>query len=165
MVSCLRPTTYSRYSRLLSLRLRNVSPLTLPYNLTRWLIMQKARRQPFPFQGIGLRPFVSCWFQVLFHSAPAVLFTFPSQYWSTIGHRLVFSLGGRAPLLQTGFHVSGPTQKLARLPSGFRLQDSHLILSAFPCSSTNLPVIFIASSITPTDKSMGFGSSLFARRY
>lgn len=23
-------------------------PLTLPYNVTRWLIMQKARRQPFP---------------------------------------------------------------------------------------------------------------------
>lgn len=24
------------------------SPLTLPFNVTRWLIMQKARRQPFP---------------------------------------------------------------------------------------------------------------------
>ena len=30
--------------------------------------------------------FVSIRFQVLFHSAPAVLFTFPSLYWFTIGH-------------------------------------------------------------------------------
>ena len=36
----------SRYSHSLSLRLQNVCPLILPYNLTRWLIMQKARRQP-----------------------------------------------------------------------------------------------------------------------
>ena len=42
---------YTRYSHSLSLRLRNVCPLTLPYNLTRWLIMQKARRQPFPYNG------------------------------------------------------------------------------------------------------------------
>ena len=31
-------------------------------------------------------------FQVLFHSPSGVLFTFPSQYCSTIGHRLVFRL-------------------------------------------------------------------------
>src|ERR1700733_218815 len=39
-----------------------------------------------------------------------VLFTFPSRYWSTIGHQRVFSLGGWSPQIQTGFHVSGPTQ-------------------------------------------------------
>ena len=33
-------------------------------------------------------------FQVLFHSPPGVLFTFPSQYCSTIGHQVVFRLGG-----------------------------------------------------------------------
>ena len=32
-------------------------------------------------------------FQVLFHSPPGVLFTFPSQYFSTIGHWVVFRLG------------------------------------------------------------------------
>ncbi len=35
---------------------------------------------------------VSIRFQVLFHSASAVLFTFPSRYWFTIGHEVVFSL-------------------------------------------------------------------------
>ena len=41
---------------------------TLPLRLTRWLILQKARRHTFPSQGIVLRPVVGTWFQVLFHS-------------------------------------------------------------------------------------------------
>ena len=45
-------------------------------------------------------------FQVLFHSAPAVLFTFPSRYFSSIGHQVVFRLGGWSPRLPTGFLVS-----------------------------------------------------------
>ena len=45
-------------------------------------------------------------FQVLFHSPPGVLFTFPSQYCSTIGHQVVFRLGGWAPRIPYRFHVS-----------------------------------------------------------
>ena len=45
-------------------------------------------------------------FQVLFHSPPGVLFTFPSQYCFTIGHRVVFRLGGWSPRIPYGFHVS-----------------------------------------------------------
>ena len=52
---------------------------------------------------------VSTRFQVLFHSPPGVLFTFPSQYCSTIGHWVVFRLGGWSPRIPTGFHVSGST--------------------------------------------------------
>ena len=56
-------------------------------------------------------------FQVLFHSPPGVLFTFPSQYCSTIGHWVVFRLGGWAPRLPIGFHVSDGTLDTAvRLP-------------------------------------------------
>ena len=36
--------------------------------------------------------------------------TFPSQYWVTIGLLGVFSLAGWAPQIQTGLHVSRPTQ-------------------------------------------------------
>ena len=36
---------------------------------------------------------VNIWFQVLFHSVSTVLFTFPSRYFSTIGHWVVFRLG------------------------------------------------------------------------
>src|SRR5690606_34888201 len=58
-------------------------------------------------------------FQVLFHSPPGVLFTFPSRYWFTIGHQVVFSLGRWSSLLPTGFHVSRRTQDHFRRESSF----------------------------------------------
>ena len=36
--------------------------------------------------------------------------TFPSRYWSTIGLPIIFSLAAWSPRIQTGFHVSRPTQ-------------------------------------------------------
>ena len=68
--------------------------------------MQKVRSHP-----CGLLLFVCMRFQDLFHSPPGVLFTFPSQYWFTIGRSRVFSLGGWFPRLQTGFLVSRPTSR------------------------------------------------------
>ena len=52
---------------------------------------------------------VNTGFQVLFHSPSGVLFTFPSQYCFSIGHRLVFRLGGWSPRLPCGFLVSART--------------------------------------------------------
>ena len=52
---------------------------------------------------------VNIWFQVLFHSPPGVLFTFPSRYCSTIGHQVVFSLTRWSSLIHTRFHVSCTT--------------------------------------------------------
>ena len=64
-----------------------------------------------------LHVLVSIRFQVLFHSPPGVLFTFPSQYCSSIGHQVVFRLGGWSPRLPIGFLVSdGTTDTAARLP-------------------------------------------------
>ena len=68
-----------------------------------------------PFNGLCL--LVSTRFQVLFHSPPGVLFTFPSRYCSSIGHQVVFRLGGWSPRLPTGFHVSGGTLDPARFTS------------------------------------------------
>ena len=53
-------------------------------------------------------------FQVLFHSPPGVLFTFPSQYYSTIGHQVVFRLRGWSPYLPYGLHVSVRTLDTGR---------------------------------------------------
>ena len=53
----------------------------------------------------ALRQLVNTGFQVLFHSPPGVLFTFPSRYCSTIGRQFVFSLGRWSSRLPTGFHV------------------------------------------------------------
>ena len=74
--------------------------LTSPRAVTRWLILQKARRHSH--EGL-LRLLVGKRFQVLFHSPPGVLFTFPSRYWSTIGHRRVFRIGGWTPSFPPGF--------------------------------------------------------------
>ena len=99
--------------------------------MTRGLIMQKACRNP-----CGPRHLVGTRFQVYFTPLTGVLFTFPSRYLFTIGHRLVFSLGGWAPRIRTGFHVSRPTWDTARLEMEFRLRGYHPLWPTFPsCSS------------------------------
>ncbi len=50
--------------------------LTLHLKLTRWIVLQKARRHRTSL----LRLLVGTEFQDLFHSPPGVLFTFPSRY-------------------------------------------------------------------------------------
>ena len=70
-------------------------------------------------------------FQVLFHSPPGVLFTFPSQYCFTIGHQVVFRLGEWSPRLPIEFHVlDGTLDPVCCIPvSPKRLS---LALVAFP---------------------------------
>src|SRR5207247_324261 len=71
---------------------------------------QKARRHP-PWLPRGeLRLLVGSRFQVLFHSPPGVLFTFPSRYWFTIGRQGVLSLRGWSPRIRTGFPGSRATR-------------------------------------------------------
>ena len=89
---------------------------------------------PSPLLG-RLRRIVGTRFQVLFHSPPGVLFTFPSRYLSTIGHSLVFSLGRWSSRFRTGYHVSRPTHFHAKL---FRIRGSHPLWPAFPCRSPYL---------------------------
>ena len=50
-----------------------------------------------------LQRFVGTRFQVLFHSPPGVLFTFPSRYLSAIGHQGVFRLTRWSWQIRTGF--------------------------------------------------------------
>jgi hypothetical protein len=61
-----------------------------------------------------LRPLVSTRFQDLFHSPPGVLFTFPSRYSCTIGHRGVFRLGGWSPLIHAELPVFRATRDTTR---------------------------------------------------
>jgi hypothetical protein len=70
--------------------------------------MQKARSHPVNARRHPHRllPLVSTRFQVLFHSPPGVLFTFPSRYSSTIGRSQYLALEGGPPRFRQGF--SGP---------------------------------------------------------
>ena len=72
-------------------------------------------------------------FQVLFHSPLGVLFTFPSRYLSSIGHLLVFSLGGWSPQIPSGFHVSGGTQDTSRASLIFGYGAITLFRYTFQC--------------------------------
>ena len=100
--------------------------LTLPAPATRRTVLQKVRRR-----SEKLRLFVNIRFQVLFHSPPGVLFTFPSQYFFAIGHQGIFRLGGWSLRLPSGFHVSRCT-----LDTTVGLQVSYtrlsLSLACFP---------------------------------
>ena len=103
-------------------------------------------------------------FQVLFHSPPGVLFTFPSQYCSTIGHQVVFRLGGWAPHFLTGFHVSADTLDTANSASFF----AYGILTLFDrlfhtvrLNSASYSAVRNPSRIT----TIGLASSAFARHY
>ena len=86
-----------------------------------------------------LRRLAGARFQVLFHSPPGVLFTFPSRYWCAIGHMGVFRLGGWSPRVRTGFHVPGPTQVPALgFRARVRLRGPNPVPPAFPCRSAPL---------------------------
>ena len=88
---------------------------------------------------IALPPIVSNWFQFLFHSPPGVLFTFPSRYSFTIGHRVVFSFTQWSGQIPAKFHVLHGTWENNYCDLlGFRLQDFHLLWSYVPEYSANI---------------------------
>ena len=80
---------------------------------------------------VALPPVVNTGVQVLFHSPPGVLFTFPSRYCFAIGHWVVFSLGGWSPRLPTRFPVSRGTLDPALL-SLLPVRGSHPLRPAVP---------------------------------
>ena len=73
--------------------------LSLLHTITRWIVLQKARRHRINL----LRLLISTWFQDLFHSPPGVLFTFPSRYLFTIDHVIYLALEGGPPRFNQGF--------------------------------------------------------------
>ena len=86
-----------------------------------------------------------------------MLFTFPSRYWFTIGLRVIFSLGGRSPRIQAGFHVSRPTQAPPRTSSGFRIRGSNPLCRAFPDASASLHTALRRRSCNPAGRTRRFG--------
>src|SRR6476646_8681561 len=83
-----------------------------------------------------LRRIVSTRFQVLFHSPPGVLFTFPSRYWSAIGHQGIFRLSGWSRRIHTGFLGPRATWDGSLECTSFRLRGSHPLCRAIQCPST-----------------------------
>ena len=72
--------------------------LTSPVNVTRRTVLQKVRG----CTRMVLPQFVNTGFQVLFHSPPGVLFTFPSQYYALSVTKEYLALGGGPPEFPQG---------------------------------------------------------------
>ena len=70
-------------------------------------------------------------FRFYFTPLAAVLFTFPSRYWFTIGRQLVFSLTEWSPRIHTPFHVWRITQEHPRASSDFDYGGFTLCAGAF----------------------------------
>src|ERR1041385_570783 len=92
---------------------------------------------PPPKGGVRLRRIVGKRFQVLFHSPPGVLFTFPSRYSSAIGHEVVFSLTRWSWQIHSRFLESAATREHPQKMCSFRVPDYHRLRCRFPTASTN----------------------------
>ena len=134
--------------------------LTSLHTITRRTVLQKVPHRT----NIVLCVLVNIRFQVLFHSPPGVLFTFPSQYCSTIGHQVVFRLGGWSPRLPIGFLVSDGTLDPAKLSLRFTYKT--LTFSGGLSHTLRLHLKVVRRSPNPEDISIsGLASSAFARHY
>ena len=131
----------------------------MPATITRRTVLQKVRGSTH----MVVPQLVNTGFQVLFHSPPGVLFTFPSQYYALSVTKEYLALGGGPP----DFPQGSTCLAVLWIPlAGYRflIQDFHPLWSDFPdCSDNESP--HISWSVTPECTHSGLGSSDFARRY
>ena len=73
--------------------------LTSPASVTRRTVLQKVRGSSYK----DVPQLVNIWFQVLFHSPPGVLFTFPSQYYALSVTKEYLALRGGPRSFNQGF--------------------------------------------------------------
>ncbi len=101
--------------------------LTLPVSATRRTVLQKVRGCAYK----ALPQLVDTGFQVLFHSPPGVLFTFPSQYYALSVTKWYLALGGGPPHFPQGFSCPAVLWILLSLLC-FHVRGSHPLWPAFP---------------------------------
>ena len=107
--------------------------LTLPVSVTRRTVLQKVRGRTYKV----LPQLVDTGFQVLFHSPPGVLFTFPSQYYTLSVTREYLGLEDGPPMFPPGFTC--PAVLWIQLADfSFRIRDYHSLWWTVPCPSANL---------------------------
>ena len=101
--------------------------LTLPVSVTRRTVLQKVRRCTHRV----LRQLVNTGFQVLFHSPPGVLFTFPSQYYALSVTKEYLALRGGPRFFPQGFSCPVVLWILPLLLK-LRLRGFHPLRPVFP---------------------------------
>ncbi len=101
--------------------------LTLPVSVTRRTVLQKVRGRAYK----ALPQLVDTGFQVLFHSPPGVLFTFPSQSYALSVTQSYLALGGGPPDFPQGSTCLVVIWILLSQLL-FRVRGSHPLRPAFP---------------------------------
>ena len=101
--------------------------LTLPVSVTRRTVLQKVRGST----NNDVPQLVNTGFQVLFHSPPGVLFTFPSQYYALSVTKEYLALGGGPPDFPQGFSCLVVLWILL-VPLCFPIRGFHPLWPAFP---------------------------------
>ena len=123
-------SAYSDSSALLTLAFTSAPPLnglTSPESATRRTVLQKVRGCTL----MVLPQLVNTGFQVLFHSPPGVLFTFPSQYFALSVTEEYLALRGGPRLFLQGFSCLVVLWILPCLLP-FRLRGFHPLWPVFP---------------------------------
>ena len=131
----------------------------MPQSAARRTVLQKVRSPAYK----AVPQLVDTGFQVLFHSPPGVLFTFPSQYYALSVTKEYLALGGGPPDFPQGFSCL----VVLWIPlAGFRfpLRGFHPLWLDLPVHSGN-DAPHLLRSITPDCSQPGLGSFHFARRY
>ena len=133
--------------------------LTSPASATRRTVLQKVRGSSYK----DVPQLVNIWFQVLFHSPPGVLFTFPSQYYALSVTKEYLALRGGPRIFSQGSTCLDllwipPCQLI------FRLRGFHPLWLAFP-KPFHYPQQINPAVRTPPCTHDGLGSFPFARRY
>ena len=107
-----------------------------------------------------LQRFVSKRFQVLFHSPPGVLFTFPSRYLSAIGHQRVFRLSGWSRQIHSRFLGPRATWDPSRQSMQFRLQGYYLLCRPFRMAfAYHIGFLLSVRSPARTERSLNPGTA------
>ena len=121
--------------------------LTLPVSVTRRTVLQKVRGRAYK----ALPQLVDTGFQVLFHSPPGVLFTFPSQYYALSVTKEYLALRGGPRSFPQGstclvvlwilplsldFHVRGFHPLWPAFPKPFHYSQESLVQSEPQCART-----------------------------
>jgi hypothetical protein len=104
--------------------------LSLRMQITRWIVLQKARCHRIN----RLQLLVRTQFQVLFHSPSGVLLTFPSRYLFSIDRKIYLALEGGPPSFSQSFTCSDLLDNLNDKVS----DSSHTRLSLSMAKLSNL---------------------------
>ena len=110
--------------------------LGLHMQLTRWIVLQKARRHRINL----LRLLVRIQFQDLFHSPSGVLFAFPSRYLFTIDRILYLALEGGPPRFSQDFTCPDLLEKTNDKVVTLHIHGFHVLWQTIPGHSTRLTI-------------------------